>query len=165
MSAHINDLLQQFTHSIGIADFALDAQGYACLQIDELLVNLEHVEHTDTLLLYAVMGTLPTTPNAALYAQLLEANFFFNGTGGATLGLDKGAGMVVLTQALDCTGKTLETFEGCLDRFVNAAQRWSQTLTAAHLSHDPAATDTTAEKAPATLTADADLRSTSWIRG
>ena len=165
MSAHINDLLQQFTHSIGITDFALDAQGYACLQIDELRINLEHVEHTDTLLLYAVMGTLPPAPNAALYAQLLEANFFFNGTGGATLGLDKDAGMVVLTQALDCTGKTLEMFERCLDSFVNAAQQWSQTLTIAHLNQGTSATETTADKASATQTADADLSNASWIRG
>lgn len=164
MSAHINDLLQQFTRSIGIADFALDAQGYACLQMDELLVNFEHVEHTDTLLLYAVMGTLPAAPSTALYAQLLEANFFFNGTGGATLGLDKDAGMVVLTQALDCSGKTMEMFERCLDSFVNASQQWSQTLTLAHAPQADAGASVEQANGSVEATA-ADLSSPSWIRG
>ena len=56
---------------------------------DKIILNLDFDDKKGTLVIYAYIGEVPLANREAIYTQALEDNFFWNGTEGATLGLDK----------------------------------------------------------------------------
>lgn len=126
---HINRLLTDFGNTLGLDSLTLDEEGYCCLKFDDLMVNFERVNEEDALLLvYAPLGQMPENAPASVYAQLLQANYFFVGTGGGTLGLSEDGNVVALVQILDISRMEVLGLEEVLQNFVNAADIWSQYL-------------------------------------
>jgi hypothetical protein len=117
-------LLNDLKEAIGLPEFELDEDGYACLALDEVMLNLEFDEETNRLMLYSPLGEIPASGCEALYETLLEANFLGQQTGGATLGLQREDNAVVLHQAVSLAGVTSVQFQGLLETFVDAAETW-----------------------------------------
>lgn len=118
----VNSLLKILGERIGVAEVALDDCGYCCLSFDEVFVNMEC--SGEQLALYAWLGTLAGAPRSLLAAELLDANYLFRGTQGATLGVDQATGDALLAVQLPVATLEIDDFEQSLENFVNVAERW-----------------------------------------
>lgn len=128
MTEQVQQILAEFGRGIGLDGLALDANGYCCLGFDEVVVNIEWVPRSEQLMLYCHLGFAPAQAEAAWYRELLEANHFFRGTGGATLGVDPATQAVALVQPLALAALTPARLEAELQGFVDGAEAWVQRL-------------------------------------
>lgn len=128
MPEHINRLLADFGNALGLEGLSLDDKGYCCLSFDELLVHIEAVGDSALVLLYSSVGVVPEDAAPAIYRSLLDANYFFQGTAGATCGLDQAAGTVVLTRVVDTAPMQVLDWEGVIQGFVDAAESCTRRL-------------------------------------
>ena len=107
----------------------LDGTGGACgLDVDGVDVVLQ--DAGDWLLVHADLGEPPPQDPAALHRAMLEANFLYGGTGGATLALGSSDGHAHLQkftwlERLDADGALL-----FVDRFAETAARWKDLVAA-----------------------------------
>jgi len=136
------DVLQQLIgdlgKTVGLDDLELDAAGYCCLVIDkDLVINIEFDEPDARLMLYSMVGR-PGSDRPAGLTELMEANYLGRGTGGATLGLERESGAIVLSREVPIAGMDLPGFSGALERFINMAESWSRRLGEASSPAQPA---------------------------
>lgn len=122
MNDHINRLLTDFGNALGLEDLALDENGYCCLSFDDVVVNIESVGDSSLVLLYSSLGALPADAGPEVCRRLLEANYFFHGTGGATIGVDGPTGGVAITRVVDAAGMEVLDWEAVIKAFVDAAE-------------------------------------------
>lgn len=114
---------------LGIPMVELDEGGLRCLQFTEdLIVNVQYAEVTDSLLLYSNLGELPGSASPDLLREMLEANFFWRETGGATLSIQPDSKMVMLAYEEPAEATTPERFEEVLKDFAESANSWQQVL-------------------------------------
>ena len=118
------DLLQLASERLGVE--IEDAGGAAGVEIDGAPVVLQ--DAGDLLLLRADLGAIPAEGREAVLAAAMEANWLYQGTGGATLALDPAGGGLGLQKytwldRLDA-GAAFETIE----RFAATAAFWRRTL-------------------------------------
>ena len=105
----------------------LDGTGGACgLEVDGVAVVLQ--DAGDMLLVHTDLGEPPPQDPAALFRAMLEANFLYGGTGGATLAVSPSDGHAHLQkytwiERLDADGALL-----FVDRFAETAARWAALL-------------------------------------
>lgn len=126
----LDQLLGDVGPLLGVDRLALDADGSAALEVDDVVVNFEAEDEGRTLVLFADVGPPPRKGEVGpeYYETLLRANFFQLGTGGSTLGMDRDAGMFALvrrlpTVALDANGLFAE-----IEQFVDFAEAWTRRL-------------------------------------
>lgn len=120
-------VLDELGRLAGLGSLPLDADGRLTLAFDgRLEVTLEHEPDEGRLILWALLAELGTERPLALLGELLDANFLWQGTGGATLSLERGSGKVVLSQALPTMGLEVTAMQRALEGFVTAAMHWSR---------------------------------------
>jgi hypothetical protein len=118
------ELLTSLGQSIGLPELAPDEGGYCALSFDDLMVHLQHDPEQDELLVFARLGEIDDDEPAQLYARMLAANLFWQGTGGATLGLQPEDGMVFLCRKTPLRALDDAAFQQLLEQFVNTADSW-----------------------------------------
>ncbi|VBB42977.1 conserved hypothetical protein [uncultured Desulfatiglans sp.] len=123
-------LIKRFGETIGIPDLDLDEDGYCCLEFDGHIVNIEFAPRSEEFFFYACIADLPETDRQALCEMLLEANFFFRGTHGATFGIDKPSKQIILAAKKPIAAVDGRLFESMMEDFVNATIGWKQRLAA-----------------------------------
>jgi len=126
MSVDINprlkDLIRNFGAEIGIADLALDEDGFCSLTFDgKVTANLQLAQGGDTLVLFADLGPA----SAELYESLLRANFFWQATQGATLSVTGDEPRAVIAVQLSWGVMTATALGERVRRFVDAAEDWA----------------------------------------
>ena len=104
MSNRFRNLLGDFGASIGIPELELDEENRCTLGFDEVVVSFELGADAESIHLYAYLGDVVQANADALFSALLDANYCFKGTQGATLGRDEATGKV----ALDSLGKCID---------------------------------------------------------
>lgn len=124
----IKELLSEFGEFIGIPELTIDDEGYCCLAFDGTVVDIEYDEETDTFTIHTIIGELPVDPSVDFYSLLLEGNYRFQKTAGATMGIDQKTKEVLLSyrhtvEALDCS--QLETM---FEDFVTTAEFWEDLI-------------------------------------
>ncbi len=77
-------LLESLSKSLGVT--IEDAGGAAAIDIDDTTIILQ--DAGDLLLVHADLGEIPEYGREALLASTMEANYLYQGTGGATLALN-----------------------------------------------------------------------------
>jgi hypothetical protein len=122
----VNQVLGEFGKQIGLDDLRLDDNGYAALAFD-VVVNLEYDEEPERLLMSAYLGE-PQGERLKTYELLLDANFCWQGTAGATLSLERETGGIVLFQALPGRALERQALEAALETFVKTADAWTLQL-------------------------------------
>jgi hypothetical protein len=119
----------------------LNADGRLTLTFDgRLEVTLEHEPEEGRLVLWALLAEFGAERPPALLAELLDANFLWRATGGATLALEQGSGKVVLSQALPVAGLEAAALERAIETFVSAAMHWSAHIAAGGTDARPGVT-------------------------
>ncbi|MCY4060175.1 MAG: type III secretion system chaperone [Gammaproteobacteria bacterium] len=145
--ASMENMLSEFGASIGIPDLRPDAEHRCNLMFDEVAVSFELGVDDESIYIYALLGSVPEGDERNVYADLLHANYVFDGTGGATLCVDPGTQGIVLLRAERLESLRLARFEALLEDFVNVAERWMKRAESGELGASTAA-DAPAEAQP-----------------
>lgn len=121
----IDLLLKELGASMGMEELTFDENGGCVLQFDEVLnVLLLYEQHEDVLYLFSFVGELQKGKKEKMMRHLLEANYRWTETGGATLSLREDEDNVVLTRKLKVESLTREHFEQTLSHFVTSLEKW-----------------------------------------
>ena len=126
MHEDINRLLNDFGNHLGLKNLELDDQGHCCLNFDEIYVNIQAIDESSSVLLYSSLGRLPEDAGRDVHVRLLEANYFFQRTAGATLGMEAATGLVAMTITVDLADMELTDWEAAMKAFVDAAENCVQ---------------------------------------
>jgi len=117
----------------------VDEGGAVAVQVDGNPVILQMADD-DLLLIHADIGEMPPENRDRIRAAAMEANFLYQGTGGATLAVDPHSGHLYL-QKYNWLGRIdVETAVTILTRFADTVTLWKG-LVAETLDHAPAAAD------------------------
>lgn len=130
MSAIIfKELLHNLGNEIGLPQLAPDAQGYCCLQFDEkIVVNIQYVDNSQNLLLFTSVGALDEKNRRKGFEKMLQANLFWQDTGGSTLGVDPETFTVIMAYQEPIRGVDYQRFRGLLETFVNTSELWMKRI-------------------------------------
>jgi hypothetical protein len=117
-------LVSRLGEAIGIADLALDDGGTCTLAIDNgaIIVSLGHNAAAGALDLMTCLDQVEPTP--ANLARLLQANFSWRGSGGATFALDPTGGAVMLQRRIADAKATDDELKAALEALVATAEAW-----------------------------------------
>ena len=122
---NVNSLLSHIGDGQGLPDMCLDENNHCMLLLDDkIILNLDFDDKKGTLVIYAYIGEVPLANREAIYTQALEDNFFWNGTGGATLGLDKQSQSLMLVKTYTLPLQDFNSFEDELSNFVEIVDKW-----------------------------------------
>ena len=119
------DILNILSEQLGIE--IADEGGAAAIEIDGQNVLL-HQADSDLLFIHTDLGEIPADLREKIIAAAIEANFLYQGTGGATLAVNPNDGHLHLQkynwlERLDAE-KTLDT----LSRFADTALAWKKII-------------------------------------
>lgn len=127
----VRPLFQDLGRLVGIPDLTLDAAGDCVLTIDgDLTLELSFIDGEDRLVVAVPLATLDEDAPPRLLATLLDANVFWRGTGGATIGVDRGTRTVMLMASIPAAGLTAGALETRLGDIVAIALGWRTRIAA-----------------------------------
>lgn len=98
--------------------------GATQLVIDNMEVSILEVAELDAVVLSAVIGEKPPQGLEPLYQAMLEANYNFTGTAGATLSVNPDGGALTLTRLVASVQLDADAFLEVLGGFVNVLEVW-----------------------------------------
>ena len=100
--AKVNIILSSLGEFLGILDLQFEEEDNTCtLQFNEdLIIHLTFDEEREELIIHCLVGQLPEENRAQIVEQLLEANFFWAGTRGATISLEQESRQIILAKAI-----------------------------------------------------------------
>ena len=121
-----SELIGRFGEKLGIS---LSFQDGSCaFKADESLLAIHDMPEIGAIALTGDLGEPPPERLEALYKVLLEANYIFGGTAGATISLDSSSGRFALCKVLPCAILDNESFFNEVETFVNAMESWSSII-------------------------------------
>lgn len=121
-------LLRDFARHVGLDPDELARTQEVVMGGVAIGLACEGDEESGDLLYFADLGAPVPRRAAAVYKTLLEANHFWVGTSGATLGLQPGTGRVVCCGSLALPGLTAEGLAQLLDGLIDTLLFWQQYL-------------------------------------
>jgi hypothetical protein len=129
LRGEVNAILARLAKSLHLEELSLDNNQHCMLMFDDKIVlNLELDEKYEHLIAYAYVGEVPLVGRENIFEKLLEPNFFWNGTNGMTIGIDKQSQTVVLMMRFQLPLKNSDTFEENLADFVDMTEFWIHKL-------------------------------------
>ena len=123
--ARFQALLGQFASYIELDWSGCDAFDSFQFQFDDLSVSVSHDAEFDSAVVSSRVGRMDPERNYALCLALLNVNA--RADAGAALGLNE-ADEVVLLQSMGLGGLTSQAFIDALERFVDQAAGWRESL-------------------------------------
>lgn len=119
-------LIAQLGGEIGIPSLALDADGSCTLFIDDggVIVSLGHNTVTGSIDLMVCLDAVE--PAAVPLNLLLQANFAWRGSRGATFAIEPASGALVLQRRV--TAADGAELRQALEELIDAAEAWSKRL-------------------------------------
>ena len=123
-------LLLHLAEHTGIAPLTLDDSDCCALRFgEELTVTFRWLPEDERLVMFTLLDALPLEGRAARLTELLRANFFWKGTGDATLSIDNSEPpRVLLAQRIEARHTTAVEFVQAVEWFVDSAGTWRQQL-------------------------------------
>ncbi len=117
-------LLSTLAPALGLPEISVREDDPACLLvIDDFEVSLRWLPGSDQVMMFTVVAPLPEENREKFYAALLDADTFFHGTQGFTLGAREDTGVtlqgVMPMRMLDGSNVT-----AWVQNFVNVAEEW-----------------------------------------
>lgn len=129
--SNYQQLLNELGNSTGIPDLAPDADNYCCLGFDDkIIVHLQFNPEKEVLMLFSQLGKIDEDKTTLLYPRILKANLFWQGTAGATIGVDDETREVLMCYQVPLEFMDFPKFQEVLEGFINIAELWINTLEA-----------------------------------
>jgi hypothetical protein len=121
-------LLQRLGQSLGLDSLAPDSDGSCSVTFDGAVTVEFRPDHANSaLILFSALAQLSPGQRTALAPRLLEANLFWQDTGGATLGVSA-AGLAILCLREPLAALDLTRLRQVLEIFLNSAETWRHFL-------------------------------------
>ncbi|MDR3317122.1 MAG: type III secretion system chaperone [Puniceicoccales bacterium] len=125
LRAEVNQILARLAKSLRLEDLSLDNNRHCMLMFDDKIVlNLELDEKYGQLLVYAYLGEVPLVGRENIFERLLETNFFWNGSNGLTIAIDKQSQTIVIMTRFQLPLQNAMAFEENLADFVDTTEFW-----------------------------------------
>lgn len=129
----LKSLVKELGQVIQLPDLTPDEDGYCCLSFDEkITVHIQLDKDTNNLTFFTEVGKIEDAHKLYVYEQLLEANVFWLGTHGATLGVNTTTLMANLGYQEPIQNLDFQRFQQLLEGFVNTAESWIDKLPEIH---------------------------------
>ena len=127
--ADFHETMSEVGVLLGIPGFALDADGVATLEVDELInVTISCDEETDAAVFHCELGEIAEQNLLEVQSLLLEANVMWSGTGGATFGVVPTSRKVILAYQERVSYLDPESVVGLIDSFRALAEFWTHAI-------------------------------------
>jgi hypothetical protein len=129
LKSEVNQVLARLAKSLHLDELSLDNNRHCMLMFDDKIVlNLELDEKYAQLLVYAYLGEVPLAGRENIFEKLLETNFFWNGSNGLTIAIDKQSQTVVIMTRFQLPLQNIGAFEENLADFVDTTEFWMHKL-------------------------------------
>jgi len=125
-------LIAELGQSLGAADMAAGEDGYVGLKIDDHEVHVQYEAEDDEVVLSARLQEADPDRREAVYAMLLAANVFWQGTRGATFGADFDTGRIFLADRRPRSALDVESLSTWIEGFADVAAYWRERIAAAN---------------------------------
>ena len=110
-------------------EIALDENGACALELDDgRCLLIQERADLDELDFVASLGKVPDEVRAAVFTELLSANFYWKETFGATLSWNADLEEVVLIYPLALARATDESIDAVFERFIDLQAAWADRL-------------------------------------
>ena len=124
----MKNLLREFGKTVGITELQLDNENRCNLLFDDIGVSFELAPSEESVYLYSMLGVAPATDLESVYALLLDGNYLFKGTKGASIGIEASSKNIVLIREERLENMQLARFESLVEVFVGLAESWRERL-------------------------------------
>ena len=121
------ELVKALGEAIGI-ELSLDADGAASFEADGLVVTINDLPEIGALVLVGDLGDPPPVNLEELYKAMLESQYLFRDTGGATLSRNPENGHFALCRPLAAKALAAESFLESVSRFISTLQTWADVV-------------------------------------
>ncbi|MBQ3682138.1 MAG: type III secretion system chaperone [Succinimonas sp.] len=121
------ELIKFFGQSIGL-ELELDESNSCSFAADEFTVTFTDLPEFRAVALICDLGEPRVDNNEKLYKAMLEANYVFNSTYGATLCLNGESGHCAINKVLPCDILDNDKFMAEVEQFVNIGEFWNNVV-------------------------------------
>lgn len=122
-------ILREANAHYGQEIFVLDEQNSCAATVgDGLIVEILYVPEVGRVVLYADIGAEPPSDRDRVYRLMLQAQYMFKATAGATFALDGDSGAVYLEKPESLATMTPESFITSFETFADVANKWREIL-------------------------------------
>lgn len=126
VDSYFAGLIEALGEQMGDKELKPAEDGSCTLVFDDLPVSLQYLDKRGEIMFYCVAGSIPAdaAAKAGLYSRLLEANYFFRGTGGGVLAADEATGLIGFFRLERAATLDQPAFLLLLESFLNLASHW-----------------------------------------
>lgn len=124
----ITELLERLGKDTGLGLMALDEASTCTFLVDEMKVSFLYIPQGGNLLLFAEAGELPGEHSPALLLSVLQANYLFRGTAGATLAVRPDSKTLFLNRSLRLDAISYDDFVQALSDFTDTLAEWKRLI-------------------------------------
>jgi Tir chaperone protein (CesT) family len=127
-----NQLLDSFGRILTIDGLKLGEQDDGCVLLfdGDLALRIEYDEPSEQLMFSIYLASLPEERPERLLRELLGANLYWIGSGGATMCIDSASDAILLIQAQRVAELDDGRFERLVESLLNMAERWRERIAA-----------------------------------
>lgn len=129
------ELIKNFGLKFGI-DLELDETRACNFTVDDIEVTISLLDELNIIVLTGDLGMPPEFDLERLYKLMLESNYLFNATQGASLALNEVNGHVCLGRYFPVLLLDDDVFYSHVEQFVNVGQFWMQVMKDLSLASD-----------------------------
>ncbi|NJN48093.1 MAG: type III secretion system chaperone [Candidatus Competibacteraceae bacterium] len=97
-------VLAELGVQMGIDQLTFNGEGLCSIGLDDFILNIELTTNGETLTLTAWLAEIPEGRRSEAAQRIADANYLFYGTQGATLGMNRNTGDVVLAVRMPTMG-------------------------------------------------------------
>ena len=119
------EIIKKFGKKIGI-DIAPSDEGVYMFEVDQMLVAFHVMPELDTIALTGDIGEPPPEKLENLYKTMLQAQYLFQNTYGATISLNPETNHFSLCKALSCKILDGDSLYEEAEHFVNTLEVWAK---------------------------------------
>ena len=120
-----SEIIAAFGEKLGI-ELKLDEDGVCMFEADGMIVTIHNLREIDVIAITGDLGEPPPWNLENLYRSMLEANYLFKDTSGATISFNPESGRFALCRALPCKMLDSESFFAAAERFVSTLEVWTR---------------------------------------
>ena len=107
-------------------ELTVDSDGTCAFEADGMVVSIHDLRELSAVALVGDLGEPPPERLEALYKAMMESNYLFSGTAGATISRNPATGRFALCQAWSCSTLDGDSFYAAVERFLNTLEVWGR---------------------------------------
>ncbi|MEE4379677.1 MAG: type III secretion system chaperone [Candidatus Competibacteraceae bacterium] len=130
-------VLAELGTQLGVNQLTFNDEGLCSIGLDDFILNMELTTNGETLTLTAWLAVIPEERRGEAAQRIADANYLFYGTQGATLGMNRSTGDVVLAVRMPTVTLTLARLSQAIENFIGIAESWQGRLMADDTTPEP----------------------------